>query len=879
MRGMTTRAVPRWVWLLLVPVVLVLGAWVALAVLMPPARVRAVVSEALAKGLRREVRFADAGLSLWPPVRLVVVRPELAEPGGFAQGAAFAAERLSLDLEVWPLLSRQVVVKRLAIEEPALHVVLRADGSTNLDSLGAPAEPGAAAPAMDLDLREFEVRDGRVLIDDLRASRRTTLDVSTRMSLAARGGGQQVSTAGTTTLSGVASGPLTAARAQDLSQAFAGLVFTLEHRGAFDGDRQRLALESLGLKFGSTELALTGVVDEPGPKARLDLRATGQRVDVAELLRWASQADAKALEGISGRGTLAFDVAVRGALPQRTGDAPPALAGTITLRDGAFKYAQAPVGVEQMRADVRLAPDSVMVQNVAARVSGQPVRAQLTATRFRDPIVQFAVQGDIDLAAIAPLVATKGTELSGRAAVDVRGAGRSNDPGAIQLQGQARLADVRVRADGLPKPVEGINGTLEFADDRAAVRGLTAKAGKSSFTMDGQVTRPMALMATPGEVPPAGVQFDFRSPHLDLAELLPTTPGAPFLPNAQGGGRVRIARLIQGKLDVTDVDASVVLEPAVLASPAFTMKGYGGTVGGTARFDLRDTQQPAYAIKTQVQSVKADELLAVWTPIKGLLRGTLSSDFDFSGQGQSPEDFKRSLTLIGLAAFVEGQLGPGPAIEAVADHVRIPALKELKFKDLKLPLRIERGRVITDPVQISGPSGDWRLIGSVGFDGALDYAVSVTLPPTAVAALRAQSALAAGALQDEQGRLLLDLRVTGSAQKPRVAWDTGAMRDRLAGRASQAIEEQRAKLEGEGKRLEAEARAAATKALTDRLGLSGDSARSSAGANLKSTADSLKKSAGDVLKGFFGNRGKKAVAPAPVPPPTDTTSRDTASAN
>jgi len=873
---------PRWVWGALVPVVLVGAAWAALMVLLPPARVRQLVAEALMQGVRREVRFADAGLSLWPPVRLVVSRPELAEPGGFSEGAAFTAERLALDLEVWPLLSRQVVVKRLELDEPALHVVLRADGSTNLDSLAAPADPSKPAAAMDLDLREFAVRGGRVLIDDLGAARRTTFEIGTRLSLAARGNGQRVNTAGTTTVSGIAAGPLSAARMQDLSQALAGLTFTVEHRGAFDGASQRLALERLALKFGSTELTLAGVVDQPGPKARLDLRATGQRVDVAELLRWASQADAQALAGISGRGTLAFDVAVRGALPQRAGDRPPSMSGTVTLRDGAFRYAQAPVGVEQLRADVRLAPDTVVVQNVVARVSGQPVRAQLTAYRFADPIVRFAVQGDLDLAAIAPLVATQGTELSGRAAVDVRGAGRAADPGSLQLQGNARLTGVRVRAEGLPKPVEGVAGTIEFANDRAAVRGLTAQAGQSSFALDAQVTRPMALMATPGSVAPAGVQFDFRSPHLDLAELLPTTPGAPFLPNAQGGGDVRIARLKQGKLDVTDVAAAVQLEPAVLASPSFTMKSYGGTVAGSARFDLRDTQQPAYAIKTQVQSVKADELLAVWTPLKGLLRGTLSSDLDFSGQGQSPEDFKRSLTLVGLAAFVEGQLGPGPAIEAVADHVRIPALKELKFKDLKLPLRIERGRVITDPVLISGPSGDYRLIGSIGFDGALDYAVSVTLPPTAVAALRAQSALAAGALQDEQGRLLLDLRVTGSAQKPRVAWDTGAMRDRLAGRASQAIEEQRAKLADEGKRLEQAAKEAATKALTDRLGLSGDSARGNAGVNLKNTADSLKKSAGDVLKGFFGRRNQQNVAPAtpaptpPAPAVPDSATRDTA---
>lgn len=871
--GMANRMKWGWTWVAAVPLVLALAAWAVLAVMFPPAKVRQMVADALESQLRREVRFADAGLTLWPPVRLVVKKPELAEPGGFAQGAAFSADKLGLDLDLLSLLSRKVVVKRLAVDSPALHLVLRADGTTNLDSLGAPPDPNAKAQPLDVDLREFEVRGGRVLVDDLRASRRIALSLETKLSLATRGGGRQVATEGATTLSGLAHGPLSAARMEDLSQALAGLKFRVEHRGAFDADKNRLALERLALGFGRTELVLTGLIDEPGPAARIDLRAQGQQVDVAELLDWVSKADAKAVAGISGKGSLAFDVTMRGRLPQRPGDPPPALAGTIALREAAFRYAQAPVGVEQLRADVRLAPDSVMVTGLTASVSGQPVRGQLTATRFADPVVAFSVQGDVDLAAVAPLVAAKGTELSGRAALDVRGRGRAADPGTMQLQGRAQLAGVRVKAEGLPQPIEDLSGSAEFANDRASVRALTAKAGASSFTLDGQVTRPMALMAEPGKVAPAGVQFDFRSPHLDLAELLPTTPGAPFLPNAQGGGRVAIARLKQGKLDVSDVSAIVQLEPAVLASPAFQMKGYGGTVEGTARFDLRDTQKPAYAVKTQVKSVQADRLLATWTPIEGLLRGTLSSDFDFSGQGQSPEDLKRTLTLVGLAAFAEGQLGPGPALDAVAQYVKIPALKEVAFKDLKLPLRIEHGRVITDPVQITGPNGDYRLIGSVGFDGALDYAVSVTLPPAAVEALKARSALAAGAMQDDKGQLLLDLRVTGTAKSPRVAWDTQSMRDRIAGRVSQAVAEQRAKLESEGRKLEEEAKAAAARALADRLGLAGDSARAGAGVSLKQSADSLKNKAGDVLKGFFGSRGRKS-APAVLPPAPDSAARD-----
>lgn len=849
--------------LVLVPLVLVglvLLAWIALAIALPPARVKSLVEAQLRTALRREARFESASVGLFPPVRLSVRKLELAEPGGFAQGAALSAGAVDLDLDVFALLSRRVRVRRLAIVQPALHLLLRADGSSNLDSLGAPPQPGAPPPAMDLDVREFAIRDGRVLVDDLRAGRRTALGLETTTSLQAEGGGARVATAGVTEVTGVAFGPLSAARLSDLHQGLAKLVFHLEHQGKFDAKQNRLALEKLALKLGRSQLAVSGLVDDVGPHARFDLRAKGEGLDFGEVLAWIAVADAKAVKGLSGRGTMAFDLAAKGAAPAPGAVAAlPALTGWLTVKDAAFRYAGAPVGVEALSFSTRFTPDTVSIPDLQARVSGQPIRARLRAARFADPVVDFAVQGDLDLAAVAPLVAAQGAKVAGRASLDVRGSGRAKDPGALALDGRAELKDVSVEAPDLPKKIEGVNGVVQLSPQRAAVQHLTARAGKSSYTLDATVTRPLALMAKPDSVPPAGVTFDFRSPHLDLAELLPTTPGAPFLPNARGGGQVHIARLLQGKLDVKDVAATVALAPASLEAPAYSLKGYGGDVTGSAKFDLRDTRKPVYEIKSKVVNVQADSLLSAWTPARGLLRGTLSTDLTFAGAGQEPDDIKKTLTLVGLAALSQGQLGPGPSLQAIADLVKVPQLREVKFKELKLPMRIERGRLFTDAVTMSGPSGDWTLSGAVGFDGALDYAVSVTLPPDVAASLDAKSALAAGALADEKGRMLLDLHVGGTAKAPKVAWNTQAMRDRLAGRASQALAEQKAK-------LATEAKAAAAQTLQQKLGLAGgDSTR----AGVKPiTGDSLKKAAGTAVKDFFGAFGRKKSAP---PAPADST--------
>ena len=157
--------------------------------------------------------------------------------------------------------------------------------------------------------------------------------------------------------------------------------------------------------------------------------------------------------------------------------------------------------------------------------------------------------------------------------------------------------------------------------------------------------------------------------------------------------------------------------------------------------------------------------------------------------------------------------------------------------------------MVTDPVVLDGEHGQWKLAGAVGFDGSLDYAVSATLPPEVASRLGAASALAAGALSDGQGRMLLDLHLGGSVTAPQVGWDTRAMRDRLAGKASQALSEQRSRLESE-----------ARSAVGAHLGLAPDSSGAGIGRMNLMTADSLKRRAGGLLKGLFGG-GRDTTPP------------------
>jgi AsmA-like C-terminal region/AsmA family len=849
-RATNTRRLRPLAWIVGIPLVLALIAWVAVTVMFPPARVRALIRAQVSAALAREVRFDDAHVSLWPPVRLTATAPALAEPGGFANGAVFEARSIHIDLDLLGLLARRLVVRRLVVDRPQVHVLLRADGTTNLDHVthepAGPGTPSTATP-FDLAISDLRITGGHVLVDDATSNRRVAFALDTRVALGAEQGGARITTHGETQVRDLVFGPLSATRAADMNRAFAALDWRIDHQGVFDVARRRLALEKLALRFGATELGLTGVVDEPGPAAHVDLVARGAGVDLAQVLGFLAAADARALAGIRATGRLDFDLGIRGRLgPGML----PALTGTMKIADASFRYPGAPAAVEKLGLTARFAPDSLGTDDLRAVVTGsgaaQPVTAQLAVTRFADPDVRFALQGDVDLGAIGPMVAPKGMKLGGHAALDINGHGRAKDPSAMSLAGRARLAGVSLEGGGLPKRVESVDGTVTFATTHADVKGLTAKAGQSSFTLDASIDRPLALTAKPGSTPPSKVDFTLDSPYLDLAELLPATPGSPLAPNASGGGHVRIGRLRNQKLDVSHVDAKVTLEPGVVTVPSFALDGYGGKVAGNARFDLHDPVKPVFAVKAKADSVDADQLLSAWTPIRGLLKGKLGTTLDLSGAGQTPDLLARSLTAQGLAAFASGTLGPTPALEAIANAIGIPSARVTRIQDMHLPFTVERGRVICDNASLRTSVGDWKVSGSAGFDGSLDYALSGTVPKTLVTSRDLQSALAAGGLTNANGDVLLDLKLGGSAQTPRVALDARSMQARVAGHLSEALTEQKSRL-GEQLRTIAP--------LTD---AHADSASKAAAAhNAQALIDSLRRRKGlDVLKDLLGG-GRK----------------------
>ena len=126
----------------------------------------------LQEKLGRQVSLGNMGLSLFPP-SFKVENAVISEDSRLKTEHPFAdVHKLSVSVEFWPLLSKNVKVKSLYLDRPLIELVKDAQGTWNFASLGsASAKPSPKEPAdkssAQLSFANLEISDGQVAITDL----------------------------------------------------------------------------------------------------------------------------------------------------------------------------------------------------------------------------------------------------------------------------------------------------------------------------------------------------------------------------------------------------------------------------------------------------------------------------------------------------------------------------------------------------------------------------------------------------------------------------------------------------------------------------------------------------------------------------------------
>jgi hypothetical protein len=378
---------------------------------------------------------------------------------------------------------------------------------------------------------------------------------------------------------------------------------------------------------------------------------------------------------------------------------------------------------------------------------------------------------------------------------------------------------VTIKSAGSPKPLRNLNGVIAFNNQVIESQQLAMNVGESdldlAFTLRnylGMITKDTANKAAK---PSASVTL--KSRQLRMVDLMseesPTTgktggktPEATtggLLPGIDINTSLTVGKLVTEKFAFENVRGAATVAGGVVQLKDMSLDVFGGKVKTKGTLDLRDPKKSPFDLDLDIKGVESNPLLSQFTSFGQYLFGKFSTNTRLKG------DLNDTLGLNAQTLFGEGtvDISSGkligfPLTQKLADVTSLTELREVNFKDWTNAFSVSDGRLNIKDLKVQAGTIDFLLGGSQGLDGAMDYSLTVKLPPDVSDRIKLGGA-ADQLLQffkDSNGRINLTFDVSGTATSPTLALNAKAQENAAKSALQGKTDEAKKKLEDELKK-------------------------------------------------------------------------------
>lgn len=583
-----------------------------------------------------------------------------------------------------------------------------------------------------------------------------------------------------------------------------------------------LKIESAELRMPNSSVRVAGSLRNEAEIDALDVSVDSPKLVFDDLLKLASVFGQGPPSGVDASGVGKLALLVKGSSKQ------PRIDGEARFSDVRLSYP----GLSEKIAlspllltfkETTLSSNAVQL-SVGTRTQ---LQSQIAASFGPDAFVELQLRSQkplpvADLLAIGAsfgFTLPPGTSLQ-KGSIDLQVSARKflGSNAQLRLNGQAELNNAQVKTVILKVPMDVRTVQLKFTGTSASIGALAASLAGSNLDGRLQVSDFSAPLLT----------FALHVDKLDLAKLdqiinMAEAPAknaankeAPWLP---AGAAARLSLLEQGvvlaapaatpagdplaALDIRDssvaidqvvydqlllkqVSSRVRMRNKLLELQDLKFQMNQGTHLGAASFDFNGAK-PRYTFTSKLKDVDANEFLSQNSSLKNVFYGRFSSDMDLKGEGSGFDEIVKQLKGGGKLTLVKGRITSFNLTEQLALLGKLTGLEFGKagtdIEDLVSNFTIQDGRVSTTAMHVRLPGLAVRATGTFGLDKTADYQLLAELPAATSKKYEDASQLAnlaaATFFKNENGNIVLPLRMTGIITNPRFALDTKVVQENL----------------------------------------------------------------------------------------------------
>jgi len=826
-----SRTVKIWVVVLAIPVVLLIGALVAVKLYFTSERLKALIIPQVEESTHRTVAVRNISFSILPTLAVSIDGLTLSNPPnkGFEREELLSLDHLTLDVKIFELLKGRLDINQITLDHPTIYLEVTKGGLKNFSGNATEAdaraqgglrqERGTAGAFL---LSNLEIRDGELIYINRKFDSRIGISgLNATLNAESKPAENAVRVNETASIDKFSYGTLKSWYLADQPLTAAG---SLEYEIGPD----LLKFENLTVKIRELPLSIAGSIGKLQETSNeMDLHITSPGVQMTQLLSLIPPEMLKKTSGLAGTGEITLSIAIKGPSSETMN---PSTSGSFTVSNGSIQYASLPKSISGINLsgtfEKPAAPLSATgigsfgIDKLSARIGTNSIGGRLRMTNFDDPLVSASINGSLNLDEVKefyPLEA--GTELHGIVKSAISLEGKAKTPQSIKADGTLDFQNVTVKSAASKTPLRDLNGTVQFSNQIIESKQLSMNIGESDMTLSfalrnylgmlmedaaksaGTPTATLTLVSK--QLRTSDLMSDSTASAASTPERKKTETHAGFLPGIDVDANVSIDKLVTDKFTFNNARGSASVSGGKVTLKNFTVQAFQGTIQTQGTLDLHDQNKRPFDLDLNIANIESNELLPKFTSFGTYLSGKLTMNTKLRGDLNDTLGLNtQSLLGNGAVHILQGKLNGLPLMQKVADFTGLENMREVNFKDWTNAFSIQDGRLTVKDLKVDAGATNLLLDGSQGLDGSLDYNLTVKLPQEASGRLKLNGVAdqVVQFLKDKDGRINLPFLVTGMTANPVLKLNTSAA-EALAKKAlEQKGNEAKQKLEDELKK-------------------------------------------------------------------------------
>lgn len=801
-----------------------------------------VVKEQINKNLNAKVEFADFRLNLirsFPNLNLSLDKLSVAGIGPFEEDTLVAFDRFSTSVSLAAYLRNQgIVIRSVLLDHPRVMARILETGEANWDIAKAVEEEvpevdtmAAEMPALNIKLKKFEIRGGRIVYNDESANMQATL---TGLDFLLSGNMNRDYTRLSLTTA-IPALDVVYGGIKYLNQATVGFVANV---GA-DMKNMAFTLEDNEFRLNDLALGFEGQVAIPSDDIDVDMTFNTKKTSFKSLLSLVPAIYKKEFESVQTDGLLTLSGYAKG-IYSAADSTIPDVGIDLVVENARFQYPDLPKSVENVNINTKVLvngsdPDltTVDVTRFHLEIGGSPFDAALSIrTPISDPDVRGLMKGTIDLSAFSDIIPMEEVTLAGKVSTDLDVGGRLSmiEQGRYEdfkAGGRVELTAFEFNSPDVPQPVRIPTGTLEFSPRYVQVNQFDMTMGNSDMHFTGRLENFIPYVFR-GETVKGS--FLFTSGLLNITELIPeaaeetvdTVEDTLALALIEVPSNIdveltsKLDKVIYNTIEVNNARGTITVRDSKVALKDMNMNALGGSIGILAEYNTQDKEKPTVSMNLDIAAVDIPSAYQSFMTVQKLvplaqgLNGKVSTKLNYSSLiGQDFMPLISTINGAGELRSEEIQLVSSDVFEKIASTLKLRKDLTNTFKDIKSHFSISNGRIMVEPFTLNMGPVTMMIGGDQGIDQTMNYLLKMAIPRSAfgeganevVNGLAARAA--AKGLKIQPGETVnVDVKISGTFTNPAIDLDLkesmqGAVqeiKDQMKEQVQQVVEEKKAEV-------------------------------------------------------------------------------------